>query len=246
MFPLLFKVIVYENVSPTFTSVFDGVFDDVIFTVFTVSSGFSSPTVAIFLIAPLTFSTVALNLISTLLFAGTSVSISSPAFNLSAISFDTDVSSNSNIPSTINLAKVSSLTFAFPAISPVFVIVIAYVTLSPTFAVFSFFPSIVATLLAFIIAVCVLLVVFPFTIATFSIVPSSASTLTLKLTTFSLFSSSIPKSTFHLRTVSFLEFFNISPSLSIDPSTYFVFSGIASFISTSFNSLSELFVTVIL
>ena len=192
------------------------------------------------MIAPLTFLTTTVN--STLLSELAATSTSAPAINFSAVSLES--SSTSKIPSSINFAKDSSLTFALPATSPVFFTVIVYVTLSPTFAGSpAFFPITSAVFVDVTIAVCVSFVSSPLTTATFAIVPSVAFTITLKLNVFSSFSfKSIVHATTSFPVVNFVTF----PPLSTELSTYVVCDGILSFTSIPSNTFPELFLTVIL
>ncbi len=175
--------------------------------------------------------------------ATTSTSV--PAINFSAVSLED--SSTSKIPSSINFAKASSLTFALPAISPVFFTVIVYLILSPTFAgSFAVFPITSAVFVDVTIAVCVSFVSSPLTTATFLIVPVAVSeTFTWKLISIA---SPAFKSIFHFKAITVFPSFPVSSVASKfdEFSTYVVISGIKSFTSIPSKSFSELFFTEIL
>ena len=218
------------------------------------SSSFVSfpPTVAIFFIVPSMLITSTINFFVILLLAGT-LMFSHVTVLLSFEIFAPAVDTNFVPSGTLSVIVV------IPSTSPVFSTVIVYNILSPTLAI-SFclltdLASLIIALLfsAFIIAVFVSLLSFPFAIAIFDIVPVTfSSTFTVNsifnvsptgivAIHFTPFTSSSTTTLFALFIVAVVS----STGASLI-ATNVVFVGILSVISIFFSSLSPVFFTVIL
>ena len=256
MLPILVTVTLY--VITSFNAYLPSLFASGPSTVFTTStpsvctiSGVSfsfSPKITTFSIAPFTFRTLVVKVISIVFPASTVTSF--PVINSFAKASSSSLTSK--IPSLINCANLMSFTTVLPCTFPVFVTEIVYVIVSPTLAVStgSVSPSLVITLVLFvvIIDVSVLLLSSPLAIAKFSIVPVAPSfTLTLNSNVVVPLISSVDASisTNHLKDVT-LPFASVNSSTSCALDTYVVPSGIASVTYILSIPSEVLFVTVIL